>query len=258
MGAKQKVLAILHQEGSSAGRVGMELENLGYQIEACRPALGDDLPETLEDYAGAVIFGGPMSANDKDEFIRREIDWLKIPLEEEKPFLGICLGAQMLSKQLGGKVSEHPEEYAEIGYYPITPTQAGNAMMEWPDHVYHWHREGFSLPNDATLLAAGDEYPNQAFSYGKNAFGIQFHSEVTHWMMNRWTVKAAHRFVLPGAQNREQQFEGRLRHDPAIHQWLKDFLQIWIGPARSGVAGTLDSEPDSGANTQTFPKRRIA
>ena len=70
---RPKILAVLHQEGSSAGRVGMKLEEMGYRIEACRPALGDELPETLEEYAGAAIFGGPMSANDPDDFIKREI-----------------------------------------------------------------------------------------------------------------------------------------------------------------------------------------
>ena len=214
--------------------------------------------KTLDDYEGAVVFGGPMSANDPDEFIKRETDWLQVPLREEKPFLGICLGAQMLAKHLGGEVYEHPEQHAEIGYYPIKPTQAGSAMMEWPDHVYHWHREGFSLPTDATLLASGEEYPNQAYVYGKNAFGVQFHSEVTHWMMNKWTVKAAHRFVLPGAQNREQQFEGRALHDPAVHKWLKEFLQLWVGPATTEKKGTLDSGRESGANDVPVSKRRVA
>ena len=103
--------------------------------------------------------------------------------------------------------------------------------MEWPEMVYHWHREGFSLPAGATLLASGEEYPNQAYRYGENAYGVQFHSEVTHWMMNRWTTKAAHRFVLPGAQGREKQFEGRMMYDRAIRDWLHEFLDIWIGPA---------------------------
>jgi len=228
---KPKVLTVLHQEGSSPGRVGMMLENMGYHLVACRPPLGDELPETLDDYAGAVVFGGPMSANDTEEFVKREIDWMSVPLKEEKPLFGICLGAQMLSMQLGGEVGFHNDEYAEIGYYPIRPTNEGRAMMEWPDHVFHWHREGFSLPHDATLLATGDEYPNQAYRYGANAYGVQFHSEVTHHMMNKWTTKAAHRFSLPGAQNREQQFQARPRHDPHIKRWLAEFLNHWIGPA---------------------------
>lgn len=230
---KPKILAVMHQEGSTPGRVGMILQDMGYQIVGCRPALGDQLPETLEDYAAAVVFGGPMSANDNEEFIKREIDWMSVPLKEDKPLFGICLGAQMLSKHLGGEVTPHKDSYAEIGYYPIKATQAGKDIMQWPEHVYQWHREGFSLPSDATLLAMGEEYPNQAYKYGNNAYGVQFHSEVTHYMMNKWTTKAAHRFVLPGAQNREQQFEARPRHDPQVKQWLENFLNLWVGPAKN-------------------------
>lgn len=228
---KPKILVVMHQEGSSPGRVGMMLEDMGYRLEACRPPLGDALPASLEGYEGAVVFGGPMSANDPDEYIKREIDWMEVPLRENKPFFGICLGAQMLSKHLGGEVVGHPDEYAEIGYYPIRATNEGQALMDWPQQVYQWHREGFSVPSDATLLAAGNEYPNQAYRYGENAYGVQFHSEVTTMMMHRWTIKAAHRFSLPGAQNREQQFEARPKHDPAVRQWLGDFLELWVGPA---------------------------
>ena len=235
MGKKQspKILAVMHQEASTPGRVGMMLEDMGYQIVSCRPALGDDLPETLENYAGAAVFGGPMSANDNEEYIKREIDWMSVPLKENKPLFGICLGAQMLCKHLGGDVTSHKDEYVEVGYYPIQATQAGETMMNWPDHVYQWHTEGFSLPSDAMLLASGEEYPNQAYKYGNNAYGVQFHSEVTHYMMHKWTTKAAHRFVLPGAQNREQQFEARPKHDPQVKQWLQDFLNHWVGPAKN-------------------------
>ena len=96
---------------------------LGYPLDMRRPRFGDALPETMRDHAGAVIFGGPMSANDDDEFIRREIDWIAVPLKEDKPFLGICLGAQMLARALGARVFPHPEGQAEIGYYPIRPTR---------------------------------------------------------------------------------------------------------------------------------------
>ena len=88
-----------------------------------------------------------MSANDPDDYVRREIDWIEIPLREQRPFLGICLGAQMLAKQLGAPVAPHPEGQTQIGYYPIRPTAAGHAVCpNWPDQVYHWHREGFLPP----------------------------------------------------------------------------------------------------------------
>ncbi len=228
---KPKILTIMHQEASTPGRVGMMLEEMGYHLVGCRPPLGDALPETLEDYAGAIVFGGPMSSNDSDAYIKREIDWMSVPLKENKPFFGICLGAQMLCKHLGGEVAPRKDSYAEIGYYPIKATQAGETLMPWPDHVYQWHTEGFSLPKDAMLLATGEEYPNQAYKYGKNAYGVQFHSEVTHYMMHKWTTKASHRFSLPGAQNREQQFEARPKYDPEVKQWLGDFFDHWVGPA---------------------------
>ena len=102
---RPKILVILHQENSSAGRVGQLLQADGFELDIRRPPLGDALPETLTGHAGAVVFGGPMSANDGDDFVRRETEWLRVPLSEDKPaFLGICLGAQMLVNHLGGKV----------------------------------------------------------------------------------------------------------------------------------------------------------
>src|ERR1700724_3862442 len=118
------VLIVLHQETSTPGRVGNALRALGHTLDIRRPRFGDPLPETLDLHAGAVIFGGPMSANDPDEYVRREIDWIAVPLLEPRPYLGICLGAQMLAKQLGAQVAPHPEGRVEVGYYPIRPTEA--------------------------------------------------------------------------------------------------------------------------------------
>ena len=78
----EPILIILHQEHSTPGRVGYSLQRLGYSLDVRRPRFGDPLPTTLRDYAAAVIFGGPMSANDDDDFIRREIDWIAaVPLK---------------------------------------------------------------------------------------------------------------------------------------------------------------------------------
>src|SRR6478735_4175202 len=103
------VLIVLHQETSTPGRVGNALRALGHTLDIRRPRFGDTLPETLDGHAGAVYFGGPMSANDGDDYIRREIDWIGVPLREQRPFLGICLGAQMLAMHLGAKVAPHPQ-----------------------------------------------------------------------------------------------------------------------------------------------------
>lgn len=229
-----KILVILHQETSTPGRVGMELQNLGYELEARRPPLGDQLPETMEEYAGAVIFGGPMSANDNDEYVARETEWIGVPLRENKPFLGICLGAQMLSKHMGGSVMPNEREFAEVGYYPISPTDAGRQLVEeWPEMIYQWHREGFTLPSGCTRLASSEEYPNQAMRCGDHCYGLQFHTELTYMMLNRWTTKGARRFSLNGAQNRAQQMAGRLQYDAPVLKWMKSFLYQWVGPAEN-------------------------
>jgi GMP synthase (glutamine-hydrolysing) len=231
-----QVLLVLHQETSSPGRIGMLLQEMGYALDIRRPVLGHELPQTMADHAGAVIFGGPPSANDADAYIRREIDWIGAPLAENKPFLGICLGAQMLVKHLGGEVKANDKGLVEIGYYPIRPTNEGARLMDWPAMVYQWHREGFSTPCGCTQLATGEEYPNQAIRCGEKAFGVQFHTELTFAMLNRWTTRGAHRFDLPGAQGRKAHIEGRYLYDAAVRQWLVDFLNLWIGPAQTGRA----------------------
>ena len=227
------VLVVFHQENSSAGRVVRHLRQMGHELDCRCPRMGDTLPKTMKDHSGAVIFGGPMSANDSDEFIRREIDWIDVPLREEKPFLGICLGAQMLAKNLGEKVQPHDSRAVECGYYPIFPTQDALGLsaacgVDLPEHVYHWHGEGFDVPKSATLLARGEQFPNQAFSYGKNAFGLQFHPEVTYAMMCRWAVRGGDRANAPGAKPLQQHLSDWFMYDGAVAKWSRSFLKHWL------------------------------
>jgi len=226
----QPVLIVLHQEMSTAGRVGHYLQARGCPVDVRRPALGEPLPETLSGHRAIVVFGGPMSANDETDFIKREIDWLSVPLKEQKPFLGICLGAQMLARKLGAKVCFHPDGMVEAGYYPIRVTAAGRAVCtNWPSHVYQWHREGFDLPAGAELLAEGDIFEVQAFRYGPAAYGVQFHAEVTHAMMCRWTTRGHARMEMPGARPYAAHYADRPVYDPAVRRWLTDFLDHLIG-----------------------------
>ncbi len=226
----KRVLAVVHQGHSRTGRVGALLEQRGYTVDKCCPSIGDTLPEDLSPYAGVVVYGGPMSANDDatQPGIRAELDWLPKVLEAQTPYLGLCLGAQLVARVLGAKVDVHPEGLAEIGYVKIEPVFQQCSIFPQSLTVYQWHREGFDLPSGATLLARGESFPNQAFRYGKNAYGLQFHPEVTLEMKEIWTVKAAERLKLPGAMPREQHLDLHPVHDPALGNWIDRFLDHWL------------------------------
>jgi GMP synthase (glutamine-hydrolysing) len=224
-----KILLVVHQETSNPGRVARQLRGLGYSLDIRRPSGGDPLPAHMNDHEGAVIFGGPMSANDDHlDFVRAEIDWIETVLASGKPYLGICLGAQMMVRTLGSEVRLHRDEMVEIGYHRIKPTVSGREFFNKPMCVYQWHKEGFELPAGAELLASGERFENQAFKYGNNAYGIQFHPEVTNSMMMRWLTNAAHMLEFPGAQPHVDQVRARRRYDGETIRWLDGFLRIWL------------------------------
>jgi GMP synthase (glutamine-hydrolysing) len=107
--------------------------------------------------------------------------------------------------------------------------------------VYQWHREGFDLPSSSDLIAEGDAFPVQAFRHGACAYGIQFHPEVTHAMMCRWTTRGHARMEMPGAKQRAAHFEDRAVHDFAIRTWLSDFLDHWTGHAQADIRAAAGS-----------------
>jgi GMP synthase (glutamine-hydrolysing) len=222
-------LIILHQEQSSPGQVGNVLRTQGVPLDIRRPRFGESLPATLANHSGVVIFGGPMSANDTEDYVKLEIGLVELALKEERPFLGLCLGAQMMAAALGAKVCMHPQEHVEIGYHSLTPLPSATIGGEWPRTVFQWHKEGFDLPAGSVPLASADNwFTNQAFRYGRAAFGFQFHPEITYAMVSRWSVRGAQRLALPGAQQRTDQLASHLRYAPEVHRWLDRFIAEWL------------------------------
>ena len=227
---RRPILIVLHQEHSSPGHVGQQLLNRGFALDIRRPRFGDPLPKTLDRHSGTVIFGGPMSANDADDFIVREIALVDIAFKEQRPFLGICLGAQMMATCLGAKVAAHPQAHVEIGYHSITPAPHDSRRIGglWPQRVYQWHREGFDLPDGAEPLATAEgPFATQAFRYGPAAIGVQFHPEITYAMAARWSGRNEHRLDVPGAQPRPDQLADHIAHGPQVLAWLGRLLDDW-------------------------------
>ena len=224
-------LFILHQQTSEAGDIANKLKIRGFNFEISRPSLGDSLPTNLNNYSAIVVFGGPMSANDNNEFMKKEIDWIGQVLQSEVPFLGICLGAQILVKYLGCKVEKNPKEFSEIGFYKIQPTKNGIKMFQSQDVFYQFHTEGFELPSGCELLAKGDIFTNQAFRY-KNCYGLQFHPEVNIYLHLKWLflvlIKKPHILFKNGAQNIFYQLWLRIKYNNSISRWLDDFLDNYL------------------------------
>jgi len=229
-----RILAIVHQKHSRTRRVGRVLRRLGYEVDIRRPCVGHSLPVTMEQHDAVVVFGGPMSAyeEDKYDFIKRELDWIPMAVESGKPYLGICLGAQLLAHALGARVATHRDGLFEVGYFPFYPTTEGAAVFGEPVmHAYQWHKDGFEIPKGAVLLARGERFENQAFRYGENAFAVQFHPELTPKTMERWSG-FAHKRNVPGAQPLEELIATRDRHEPTVRRWLNRFLPRWLASVR--------------------------
>lgn len=128
-----------------------------------------------------LIMGGPMSVNDADSWIAEELHFIKAAMNNSIPVLGICFGAQLLAKALGGSVVPGP--IFEIGMVPVTLTDAGATdpvFRQLPStfQVFEWHGEGIILPSEIPSLVASGDFPIQAFRVRDRGYGLLFHPEM--------------------------------------------------------------------------------
>ncbi len=224
----KRALMLRHMRRMQDDRVSKALIARGFELDYRCPAEGEPLPPLDEGHDLAVVYGGVQSANDEG-YIRDEIGWIRSWVSTGRPYLGLCLGGQLLASAFGAKVSHHPEGQHEIGFVRICP--AGDAeFLPAPLYVYQWHKEGFELPSGATLLALGETFPNQAFRYGDAAYGIQFHPEVTAEIMLHWMNDSAASLSAPGASSKETQVEDAARHNGSVDVWLDQFLDLCLLP----------------------------
>jgi GMP synthase (glutamine-hydrolysing) len=198
---RPKILVFQHVPYEPLGTLDPLLKESGFRIRYVNFGREPQSRPALEKYAALIVLGGPMNSDQIDTFpnLITEVEIIREAVETDMSVLGICLGAQLLAKALGGSVSRNAVR--EIGWYDVDLTEAGVSdpvlsAFDKQQQVFQWHEDGISLPPDAVRLAGSVASPVQAFRYGVHAYGFQFHLEASRSLIERWLAVPEHRVVL--------------------------------------------------------------
>jgi GMP synthase (glutamine-hydrolysing) len=185
------ILIIKHIDIEGPGTLGDFLKSKEEPFCIVELGAGAQLPADPKAFKAVVVLGGPMNVDEENlyPFLKPENDFIQRVLKAGIPYLGICLGSQLLAKAAGARVIKSPVK--EIGWYQVQLTDNGkkdplfNGFRE-NDPIYHWHGDMFQIPSNGQLLASAEGCPHQALKVGKNAYGLQFHVEVTDKSIKEW------------------------------------------------------------------------
>jgi GMP synthase-like glutamine amidotransferase len=188
----KRVLFIQHSDVDRPGLLGETLDGIGLPLDVIRPDLGQEVPASLDAFAGLVL------AEVRREHTRRKI----LPLEGMrlvrhaasvgKPVLGLCLGAQIMASALGARV--RPGE-PEVGFFEVSlePISCYDPLWRGIPAKFvatHWHGDVFDIPPGGMRLASSALTPNQLFRYGHALYGLQFHLEMTPGLLEEAVARA--------------------------------------------------------------------
>lgn len=172
-----------------------------------------------------------MSVNDPLPWIEQELRLIRLAAERGMPVLGHCLGGQLISKALGGRVGPNPVK--EIGWHPVERVE-NDETRRWlgnlPDRfeVYHWHGETFTLPEGATPILQSRYCLNQAF-VKDNILALQCHVEMTADMVREWAVANAHELSLSESVQSAAQMTADLDTRVAgLHKVADTLYAAWL------------------------------
>ena len=199
-----RLLVFQHVAAEPLGTLDALIRARGHRIRFHNFERDPDAQPTVDRYKGLIVLGGTMNVEDQHRrpHLKTEMLAIEQALAQGKPVLGICLGAQLLAHVLGAPVRRH--EVDEIGWYDLKrPRQAATMRCSAPSASASRYSSGtairYDLPASAVQLARTATCEQQAFRYGANAYGFQFHLEADAALIDRWLHTPAFREQLAGA-----------------------------------------------------------
>jgi len=168
-----------------------QLEERRIPFRVIRPGDGVPLPAP-EEAAAVIVLGGAMGAGEDDKypFLHEVKRLIRLCVDRDTPFLGVCLGGQLLADTLGSEVAANFR--GEKGICRVTLTSEGVedplfAGIERSFVTYQWHNDSFDLPPGCLLLASSPDCLHQAVRHGACVYGVQFHPEVNAAIVEAWS-----------------------------------------------------------------------
>lgn len=239
-----KLLVIQHSDSEGLGSLEAEIRLQNLATETIQVDQKSSFPSgtELEGYGALIILGGPMSVYEEKKYpwIGKELLFIREALRQKKPILGICLGAQLLAKACGARVYKGPVK--EIGWSPIRFDDwfsSRNPLtfqleLSKPHMVFQWHGDSFDFPVEGYRLAWNQTYPGQMFSFQGNAFGIQFHPEVTEEMIRHW-VESGRKEIVTARLDPEKILQETARYLPDLQKLCHKFFYGFSSLIRDNV-----------------------
>lgn len=199
--ARPKVLVFQHVPYEPLGTLDPLLKEAGFRIRYVNFGREPHSRPALDRYEALIVLGGPMNADQIATYpnLLTEVEIIREAVDRGMSVLGICLGAQLLAKALGGNVTRNARR--EIGWHDVQMTEAGLrdpvlSTFAPRQAVFQWHEEGIELPPGAERLATSPASEVQAFRFGERAYGLQFHLEVNSPLIERWLTVPDHQATL--------------------------------------------------------------
>ncbi|NPT40874.1 glutamine amidotransferase [Paraburkholderia sp. 1N] len=228
----REVLAIRHVHFEDLGSFELELGERGRPVRYLDVGLGRiEAPDPVA-ASLMVVLGGPISATDDALYptLVPLLSMVEKRIAAGLPTLGICLGAQLIARALGARV--YPAGHTEIGWTPLTLTDAGRASpVRHLDGAHtsmlHWHGDTFDLPDNATRLASTPACENQAFGWGGHVLGLQCHPEIRADRFEPWLIGNAGEIAGHGIDARQLRAE-TAQFGPALEAAARRMFGEWL------------------------------